>query len=404
MGLSGVRLKIGMVIPWFPSNVSGEKLLGIFYYRQAKKLVEMGHEIFIITIQRPNMPKFEIMDGISVYRFPSYTISKIGYEIPNFLKLTQIIKKVCNEHKLDVLEFATPDFLTSIPALYIKKWINIPIIVTVNGLPGISWFSGNKIVDGVGYLYTNLIGKRIIKAGDGVRLLSSSLYDNLLKFGVDGERMKTIHRGVDTTVFHPYYNGYDVRKELGIREKDFFILFVGRLIKMKGVEYLIRAVKDLIPLYTNLKLGIVGDGDAREEYERMASSIKENVIFTGYSSDAYRFMCAADIVVLPSLCEGCPNIVLEAMACGTPVIASRVGAVQDIIENDRTGIIVEQKDVEGLKKTLVRLIEDQELARKMGEGGRERVEKEFTWDAVCKKLEKFYKDTLERNNKTEVDR
>ena len=385
-------MKIGTVIPWFPSHASGEKLLGIFYYRQSKKLVEMGHEIFIITIQRPNMPKFEIMDGISVYRFPSYTISKIGYEIPHFIKLTQTIKKVCNEHKLDVLEFATQDFLTSIPALYIKKWINVPVIVTVNGLPGISWFSGNRIVDGAGYLYTNLIGKRIIKAADGARLLSSSLYDDLLKFGVDGERMRTIHRGVDTTVFNPYYDEYDVRKELGIN--NIFILFVGRLIKMKGVEYLIRAVKDLIPLYGNLKLVIVGDGDAREEYERMASSIKENVIFTGYRSDAYRFMCAADIVVLPSLCEGCPNIVLEAMACGTPVIASRVGAVPDIIENDKTGIIVEQKDVEGLKKALVQLIEDQELAKKMGERGRERIEKYFTWDAICKKLEGFYEEMV----------
>lgn len=389
-------MKIGSVIPWFPSHASGEKLLGIFYYRQAKKLVEMGHEIFIITIQRPNMPKFEIMDGVSVYRFPSYTISKIGYEIPHFLKLTQIIKKVYNEHKLDVLEFATQDFLTSIPALYIKKWINVPIIVTVNGLPGISWFSGNRIVDGVGYVYTNLIGKRIIKAADGVRLLSSSLYGDLLKFGVDGGKMKTIHRGVDITVFHPYYDEYDVRKELEIKEDDIFVLFVGRLIKMKGIEYLIRAIKDLIPLYSNLKLVIVGDGDAQEENERMASSIKENVMFTGYRNDTYRFMCAADIAVLPSLCEGCPNIVLEAMACGTPVIASRVGAVQDIIENDETGIIVEPKDVEGLKKTLVRLMEDRELAKKMGERGRERVEKEFTWDAICRELEKFYRKTIEK--------
>jgi len=225
-----------------------------------------------------------------------------------------------------------------------------------------------------------------------------------LKFGVDGERMRTIHRGVDITVFHPYYDGYDVRKELGIREKDFFVLFVGRLIKMKGVEYLISAAKDLIPLYSNLKLVIVGDGDAREEYGRMASSIKENVIFTGYRSDAYRFMCAADIVVLPSLCEGCPNIVLEAMACGTPVIASRAGAVPDIIENDRTGIIIEPKDLEGLKRALVQLIENLELARKMGEQGRERIENCFTWDAICKKLENFYEDIVEMNNKTEVDR
>lgn len=402
--MRGVRLKIGTVIPWFPSHVSGEKLLGIFYYRQAKKLVEMGHEIFIITIQRPNMPKFEIMDGISVYRFPSYTISKIRYEIPHFPKLTQIIKKVCNEHKLDVLEFFSQDFLTSIPALYIKKKINIPITVTVNGLPGISWFSGDRIIDGVGYVYTNLIGKEIIKAADGVRLLSSSLYDDLLKFGVDGGRMRAICMGIDTTIFHPYYNGYDVRKELRIKEDDVFVLFVGRLIKMKGTEYLIEAVRDLVPKYGNLKLVMVGDGDAREENERMARSIKGNVIFTGYRSDTYRFMCASDIVVLPSMCEGCPNVVLEAMACGTPVIASRVGAVPDVIQNGKTGIIIEWKNIDELKRALTQLVEDPSLTEKMGERARERIEKEFTWDAICKKLEGFYQETIETYKKKETQK
>ena len=389
-------MRIGTVIPWFPSYASGEKLLGIFQYRQAKKLVEMGHEIFIITIQRPNMPKFEIMDGISVYRFPSYTISKIGYEIPHFLKLTCVIEKVCDEHKLDILEFFSQDFLTSIPALYIKKKINIPITVTVNGLPGISWFSGDRIIDGVGYVYTNLIGKRIIRAADGVRLLSSSLYDDLLKFGVDGEKMRTIPMGVDTTVFHPYHDVSDVRKEWEIGEKDVFVLFVGRLIKMKGTEYLIEAVKNLIPEYSDLKLVIVGDGDARGEYARMVSSIRENVIFTGYyRGDLYRFMCAADIIVMPSLCEGCPNVLLEAMACGTPVIASRVGAVPDVIQNGKTGILTKPKDVGGIVNALKKLMDNPLLAKEMGEAGRKRMEEEYSWEIICKKIEDAYEKVIE---------
>ena len=388
-------MKIGTVIPWFPSNVSGEKLSGIFYYRQSKKLVEMGHEIFIITIQRPNMPKFEIMDGIFVYRFPSYTISKIRYEIPNFLKLTQIIRKECNEHKSDVLEFATPDFLTSIPILYIKKRINIPTIVTVHELRGISCFSVNKIVFEAAHIYTNLLGKRIIRAADGVRLINSSLRKDLLRFGINENKMEIIHMGTDINIFHSHYDKSEIRRELGIDDKDIFVLFAGRLTEIKGTKYLIEAVRDLVPKYSNLKLVIVGDGDAREANESMASSIKNNIIFTGYVKDVHRFMSSADIFVSPSLCEGGPITVYEAMACGTSVIATRVGAVPDAIQNGKTGIIVEPKDVNALKQALITLIENPNLAREIGELGRERIEKEFTWDAICKKLEKFYRKTIE---------
>jgi glycosyltransferase involved in cell wall biosynthesis len=391
-------MKIGMVLPWFPSHISKEKILAIFYYRQSKKLTEMGHEIFVMTVQRPNMPKFEIMDEISVYRFPARSVAKIGYDVPHFKDLTQTIRKVCTTHKLDMIEFSTQDFLTSIPVLNIKKWTDVPIIVTVNGLPGISWFSSNGAIDSLGYVYTHLIGRRIIKSADGIRSLSSSLYSDLVKFGMNGERIRTIHRGVDTEIFYPNTEESNIRAELGIRPEDFLILFVGRLIRMKGLEYLLSALKDLIHEHKNLKLIILGDGEARSKYENSAKSMKDYVKFVGRRSDVYRFMCTADVVVLPSLCEGCPNVVLEAMACGTPVIATRVGAVPDIIENGKSGIIVEQKNITELKTALLKLIKDQNFAKTIGFNGRKRIEKEFTWDAICKKLERFYNDIVEIEN------
>ncbi len=389
-------MNIGTVIPWFPSRASDESLLGIFQYRQSKKLVEMGHKVVVFTVQRPRTPRFENMDGILVYRFPSYTIPKIRYDIPHFIKLTRLIINICNTHELDLVEFFSSDFLTSLPAIYIKRKIDLPIAVVVNGLPGISWFSGNRIIDSLGWLYTNLIGKRIIKSADGVRLLQSSLYHDLLKFGINGTKMRTIHQGVNIDIFHPRSDNSAVREELGLKGKDFFVLYVGRLvnpIEMKGTRYLIEAVKDLMPEHNNLKLVFVGDGDGRQKNEELARSIKSNVIFTGYRNDVYRFMSAADVLVLPSLSVGCPGVVLEACACGTSVIASRVGAVPELIENGETGIIISPRSAAEIRQALTQLIEDPSLRLGMGKRARERVEREFTWDVICRKLEGFYQET-----------
>ncbi len=396
-------MNIGTVIPWFPSAyVPAETNLAIFVYREMKRLVERGNKIVVMTVQRAGMPAFETMDGILIYRFPAYTIPKIRYDLPHFIKLTNLITDIANKHKLDLIEFFSSDFLTSVPALYIKGKINLPTVVVVNGLPGISWFTGNRAIDSFGWIYTNLIGKRIIKSADALRLLQSPLFDDLSRFSIDRNKMRVVHEGIDISLFHPGYDKSEVRAELGLREDDLFVLWVGRLVKpveMKGTKYLIEAVKELIPLYKNLKLVLVGDGNGRRKNEEWTRSIKSNVLFTGYRSDVYRFMSAADVFVLPSLCEGCPDVVLEASACGTSVVASRVGAVPELIEDGRTGIIVSPKSVIELKQALIRLIENPPLRREMGERARERMVKRFTLDAICQKLEGLYQEVVERFNR-----
>ncbi len=390
-------MKIGTVLPWFPSYASGESILAVFVHRELKRLVERGNEAVVLTVQRKGMPESEVMDGIQVYRFKSSAIPQLRYDLPPFLKLNSLIADIAARHRLDIIQFVNSDFLTSIPAIYIKSKIDLPVVVVVNGLPGICWFSGNWFIDRIGWLYTHLVGKRIIKSADGVRLLQSPLYDSLSGFGIKRDKMRLIHRGIDTAVFHPGYDSLKVRAELGLKKEDFFILWVGRLVnpvEMKGTKYLIDAVKELVPRYKNLKLVLVGDGSGRRKNEEWAESIKENVVFTGFRKDVYRLMSAADVFVLPSLCEGCPNVVLEASASGVPVIASRVGAVPDLIEDGKTGIIVNPRSAPDIKQALARLIEDPSLRREMGTKARERMEKEFTWDAICQKLEGFYRDTI----------
>lgn len=397
-------MNIGTVIPWFPSMALKGSFFGNFQHRQSKRLVEMGHKIVVIAIQLPGMPEFENIDGISVYRFPSLTLTKIRYDIPNFIKLNRLISTICVKHELDLLEFFNSDFMTSIPAIYIKRQIEIPVVVVVNGVPGISFFTGNGFIDGAGWIYTNFIGKRVIKSADGIRLLNEGFYADLLKFGVDRTKMKTIHFGVNINIFSPRHDNR-IRAELGLSEDDFIVLYVGRLVKpltIKGTRYLIEAVKDLLPEHKDLKLVFVGDGDGRVKIEELTKTIKSSVRITGYKNEVYTSMSAADVLVLPSLCEGCPGVVLEASACGTPVVASRVGAVPELIEDGKTGFIISPRSISEIKQALVRLMENPSLKQRMGRQARARMVKEFTWDATCKKLEVFYREVI-NNYKDQVN-
>jgi glycosyltransferase involved in cell wall biosynthesis len=391
------KMNILTVIPWFPSPSSGYCLEGNFQYHQSKKLVERGNNVIILSIQKKGMPKYEIVDGICVYRFPAYTVPMIRYFVPQLTKLNRLIEDTCKDYNVDLLEFFSSDFLTSIPIIYVKNKIKLPTVVVVNGLPGISWFTGNRIVDSVGYLYTHTIGKKIIQSADGVRLLHSGLYKDLQMLGVQRDNIKAISQGVNTDTFSPYFDKLAVRSALNIGERDFLVLYVGRLvnpIKMKGTPFLIEAIKDLLPENKNIKLLFVGDGNGRTKNEELTLDINSNVIFTGYRYDVNRVMSAADVLVVPSLAEGCPAVVLEASACGIPVIACRVGGVPDLIEDGKTGIIVNTENVFDIKQALLTLKDNPASKMEMGKRARQRMESEFTWDKICEKLEIFYSSLL----------
>lgn len=385
-------MKICQIVPWFPSMnpTTLESRQGIFEYRQVIKLNERGHEFKVISINWKGQSDYEkINNNIEVHRIP-YIFSIIGYPIPNFIKLTNKIREICNDWHPDVIVYAHMEYLTALPTLYLRNKMKIPVIVIIDSLPGVTWFCGNKIVDAVGYLYSMLIGRRIFKVADGIQFLSSELCKYVPKLNIDANKVFVITRGVDTEIFKPRNDKKSLRDELGIEEKDMVILYVGRLDLVKGISYLLQAAKRVIPHYKNLKFLIVGDGSLRGEYEAFAKSFSTNVIFTGFREDVPELMNISDIFVLPSLSEGAANVVMEASASGLPVIATEVGEVPQIVLNDKTGILVNPKDVNGLVSALKKLIHDPLLAKEMGKLGRKRMEEEYSWEIICKKIEAAY--------------
>ena len=148
--------------------------------------------------------------------------------------------------------------------------------------------------------------------------------------------------------------------------------------------------------FPDLKVVIVGEGPDRQAIENMVQrfGLQSNVILAGQHSDMPEIYAAMDIFVLPSLNEGLPMTILEAMAASRPVIATRVGAIPRVIKDGETGLLVDPGDVDGLRNALARLLTDSDLCRRLGSAGHEWVSRNYTSEAMALKYRQMYDEVL----------
>lgn len=217
---------------------------------------------------------------------------------------------------------------------------------------------------------------------------------SIFNAGINPEKIITIYNGIDSNRYS-YLNPQSKREELGIKENDYLIGTIGRLDEQKGIEYLFKALKIIKEQIQNFKCLVVGNGRLRSKLEQLKVKlgIKENVILTGARTDANDLMAMFNLFVLPSLWEGLPNVLLEAMACEKPIIATNVGGVPELIENEKSGILVEPKDPNSLAKAIIELIKNKEKSKIVSQQARKRVEK-FSLDKMVKEIEKIYDQQL----------
>lgn len=174
------------------------------------------------------------------------------------------------------------------------------------------------------------------------------------------------------------------------------VLYIGRLAPKKGVEYLIEAMTDV-----DAHLTIVGDGSERDQLEELAEELGVSVTFIGEvpPSEVDQYYRDAEVFVLPSLeGEGMPNVVLEAMAWGLPIVATESGGLPSLIEDSTSGYLVPMRDPDTLADRISRLVNQPDLSKRIGEEGRLYVHQNRSWNSVIKELEDYYKEKLSNNN------
>ncbi|MBT7913813.1 glycosyltransferase, partial [Candidatus Bathyarchaeota archaeon] len=211
--------------------------------------------------------------------------------------------------------------------------------------------------------------------------------------GVEREKIRVVYNGVDER-FQPG-DKKRAREGLGLPHNRFTVLFVGLLVPIKGLEVLLEAVHQVDD--ERLLCILVGDGTLRECLEKQANEtgLEGQVLFAGSrsSQEIPVWMNAADLLVLPSFSEGRPNVVLEAQACGLPVLATRVGGTPELVTDGSDGLLVDSGDTRQLADGIITLMSDESYRRQLGRGGRESIQKRgLTWEASALRIKEIYQE------------
>lgn len=227
----------------------------------------------------------------------------------------------------------------------------------------------------------------------GVPPNSSQLREFCEFFRVPLEKVRFLYEGVDPRKFHSNIEAEDVSDRFG----DHMVLYAGPLIPRKGLVYLIEAVPRVVKEVPDAKFVFLGRGGQRDYLQNLAKKLGVNghVSFEGFvpEADLPKYYGAADVFAFPSLREGYPLVCLEAMACGTPVVATNLGTIAEIVGD--TGILVEERDSMRLAEGIIALLCDSSLRKRLGERAAWRVRENFTWDRVAEKLVGIYKEAVE---------
>jgi len=178
------------------------------------------------------------------------------------------------------------------------------------------------------------------------------------------------------------------------------IIFVGRLIECKGIPFLVKGFEQILNNNINARLFLVGCGEEENKLKEYISElkIKQHVVFFDYKTNPQAFIRKADLLVLPSSEEGFGRVLLEAMDVGTPVIGTRIGGIPEIIEHGTNGLLVDYGDIEALKKSIIEILEDKLLRKKLIQGGYETINSKFRVEKYQGKLENIYTTLLDVAN------
>lgn len=210
---------------------------------------------------------------------------------------------------------------------------------------------------------------------------------------LDASKVRIVPNGFHADAFRPTPSGDAFRARFGLGEAP-LILFAGRLASNKGLPQLVRAFERLASEHPDARLVLAGEDQGWRA--RLASATRRPLLFTGHLPDElYRSaLAAADLLVLPSEWEAFGIVLAEAMACGTPVVATRVGGAPDVVQDGVTGLLVEHGDVEALARAMGALLADPERRRRMGEAGKARAFAAYSWDAVVARTLGVYEELV----------
>jgi glycosyltransferase involved in cell wall biosynthesis len=359
--------------------------IGTYVYRLSQNLVSLGHDVDIIAYDT-GRPKYGADEEFTVYKTPLSRVP-IWRNFSWGRNAAALVGKLHNKKRYDVVHV----HLRGAMGYPLFHKVKVPVVSTFHNM----YRERCRFVP-VRYRileYLKLL-EDSLSAGksDMIIGINRPIIIELEKSGISRDKITYVPNATDTSYFAHHTKDRKTIREgygIGIGEDEFLVLFVGRLDQQKGLEYLIGAASRLDKRF---KILIVGEG--LEKYKRhllnMAHGI-ENIIFTGalYGEDLKEVYAASDIFVLPSLYEGFPTVLLEAMASGLPIVASDIPSTRSIVKSD-FGVLITPRDPGKLADAILKL-DDKKALREMGKKSVEE-SKRYDWDIITKKIVNVYRE------------
>ncbi|MFI7014081.1 glycogen synthase [Streptomyces sp. NPDC050164] len=285
-----------------------------------------------------------------------------------------------------------------------KLLYGIPHVMTAHSLEPLRPWKAEQL--GGGYELSSWAERTAIEAADAVIAVSGAMREDILGCypALDPKKVHVVHNGIDTSLYRPDH-GTDALDRIGLDRSRPYVLFVGRITRQKGVPHLLRAVRDIDPAaQVVLCAGAPDTPEIDQEFRELfgeLSRVRDGVFWIPRMlprPEVIQLLTHAALFVCPSVYEPLGIVNLEAMACGTPVVASAVGGIPEVVDDGRTGLLVPAGDgfEAGLARAMDSVLGDPEAARRMGEAGRERAVGEFGWDAVARRTVRLYEEILKQ--------
>lgn len=322
-----IEAKVVAPVPWFPASNScyGQfGLIGGIPERESLNNIDVYH------------PRYFSIPAIGKY-FAPLAMAVSGYRMLRRLQSSGFQFDLIDAH------YFYPD---GVAAVLLGRWLHTPVVITARG-SDINLFPEYRI--------PRKYIEWAVQRASMIIAVSNPLKTRLIALGAEPARVRVLRNGVDLGTFKPVERS-DLRDRLGIKGK--MLLAVGNLVKLKGIDLIITALSSL----PDCTLVVVGEGEERSFLERLCSihTIGGRVIFAGNmpQQKLREYYSAADILVLASSSEGWPNVLLEAIACGTPVVATRVGGTPEIVTSACAGLLVDDRTPEELSRAIRKLLDE----------------------------------------------
>lgn len=386
--------------------------VGTFMEPIATSIAARGHEVHVVAPWHPRITRAASEKGVQYHFFkyaPHPSLNVFGYaeamradvrvRRAAFLAAPLAIaagwraaRQVARDHHAMIMH---GHWVVPGGAIALAAAGKLPLVISLHGS---DVFVAEKLAP------ARIVAQRVFRRAAAVTACSQDLAERAVMLGADAARVEVVPYGVDVTRFRPDSTARSrLRGRLGLSEDTVLVVAAGRLVRKKGFEYLIDAMAR-VSGSANVVAALVGDGDLRDELRTRVETagVAKRVHLLGNQpqDEVAGWLAAADIVVVPSVkddsgnVDGLPNLVLEALASGTPLVTTAAGGIGSVVRPEVTALVVAERDAAALAETIESLAADPARRARLGAAARQFAIERFGWEETARKFEAAYERAL----------